>query len=866
MGRQAYLNRLALGRSPYDAPDYGAVDPSSTVRRVSSIHADDYMQQYDHRGHPVNPESKVLGRGLRRAKNDILSTMGIVVSGEDRQTRIPNEQQKINQIATENDFGLVMTTLDQLFVFFGTWWTTSLTARILTYRRYTHAALLDVIRSERGSTGVVGFYFAGIPAWAVSSGFTFARETPLKRTFTSVRDYLMAKTGDGSLSPVVRSVFGVAYTAARTSVLMFSVEAYMYSLLQSLSLVAPNSVPSLRLFIPFGAESLIQLPPLPTEFTFQSIGASLTGLLTSPAVLVLIYAYYLRPELEERLYRLIRRRLPKPTLADELSVRVAFEENLIEWVVPTLGRRSEEEIQRAKLTFLQDVQCELAAFRGWVFSWFGLRSRHAPDQQTIEPARDDRIESLRNSIETLQNELEGAQSRNHTAERGPDELLERNLAATPFSHVVDITQPDLLGAAQALQSDVVTTTLAMNQVLTNENRMSQSPGEMSSDYFSEMATLGQASALSTSSNPHDHLTHQDTQHGEGTAMDRQNSRSNTLFSHPSSPDTSPPTSPRVRASLIHQSSDIITMQLELLGNRNRNAQNQTRDQDHLTVRPSTDDPSRPPSTTVDRRSIAEFLDALISSQHHTTLSPQHAVVHQSIAADSGALTDVVAEPDPPMPETQPPHPLPDAAVTDHPALESTADVPVPSTTPNLLPDGVEEPNDDDEDESHTHPPPAPGPDLHQNPDIVELDSLMDQPPLTSATTLPFPSQSFLNPSSMAHRVTLLSAHPIDSLASHLAALLSVILLSPLESLSLRSLAHSYLGSAHRSSSSSAIQLADLHPLGLWFGATSWSDAFAYTGRLVLMRGMQAALRAGVWGFLVGSTMRIGRSFCGWGKL
>lgn len=653
--------------------------------------------------------------------------------------------------------------------------------------------------------------------------------------------------------------------SARTSVLMFSVETYMYSLLQSLSLVAPNSLPSLRLFIPFGAESLIQLPPLPTEFSFHSISASLTGLLTSPAVLVFLCAYYLRPELEERIYRLIRRRLPKPVLADELSVRVAFEENLIEWVVPTLGRRSEEESRRAKLTFLEDVQCELAAFRGWLFSWFGLRSSHAPAQQTIEPARDERIESLRNSIEALQNELDGAQSRNHTTERGPDELLERNLAATP-SHVVDIMRPDLPDAAQALQSDVVTTTLAMNQVLTNENRMSQSPGEMSSDYFSEMATLGQSSALSTSSNPHDQPTPLDVLHGEGAAMDRQNSRSNTLFSHPSSPETSPPTSPRVRASLIHQSSDIITMQLELLGNRNRNAQPQTRSQDHLPVRPSTDGPSRPPSTTVDRRSIAEFLDALISSQHHTTLNPQNAVVNQSVAADSGALTDVVAEPDPPMPETQPPHPLPDAAVTDHPALEPTADAPVPSTTANILPDGVEEPNDDNGDESHTHSPPAPGPDLHQNADIEELDALMDQPPLTSATTLPFPAQSFLNPSSLVHRVTLLSAHPVDSLASHLAAMLSIILLSPLESLALRSLAHSYLASTHRSSLSSAIQLADLHPLGLWFGASSWTNALAYTGRLVLMRGMQAALRAGVWGFLVGSTMRIGRSFCGWGML
>ena len=118
------------GRSPYEPPDNAAVDPSNPVRRISNVHADNYMQQYDTRGHPVNPESRTLGRELRRAKNDILSTMGIVVSGEDRNSSIPNEQQKINQIASENDFGLVITTLDQLFIFFGTWWTSSVTGRV----------------------------------------------------------------------------------------------------------------------------------------------------------------------------------------------------------------------------------------------------------------------------------------------------------------------------------------------------------------------------------------------------------------------------------------------------------------------------------------------------------------------------------------------------------------------------------------------------------------------------------------------------------------------------------------------------------------------------------------------------------------
>lgn len=121
---------LIQGRSPYEVPDNETVDPSAPVRRVSEVHADNYMQEYDARGHPVNTESRTMGKALRRAKNDILSTMGIVVSREDRNAGTPNEQQKLNQIASENDFGLVITTLDQLFIFFGTWWTSSLTGRV----------------------------------------------------------------------------------------------------------------------------------------------------------------------------------------------------------------------------------------------------------------------------------------------------------------------------------------------------------------------------------------------------------------------------------------------------------------------------------------------------------------------------------------------------------------------------------------------------------------------------------------------------------------------------------------------------------------------------------------------------------------
>lgn len=95
----------------------------------SLVNADGYLQEYDTRGHPVNPNSKSLSKQLRKAKNDILSTMGIVVSGEDEAGSL-REQQTSKLITDENDYGLAMTTLDQVVMFVCPWWITALAARI----------------------------------------------------------------------------------------------------------------------------------------------------------------------------------------------------------------------------------------------------------------------------------------------------------------------------------------------------------------------------------------------------------------------------------------------------------------------------------------------------------------------------------------------------------------------------------------------------------------------------------------------------------------------------------------------------------------------------------------------------------------
>lgn len=617
----------------------------------------------------------------------------------------------------------------------------------------------------------------------------------------------------------------------------------MYSLLQSLSLVPSNAIPSARFLIPFGEESLVQLPPLPADLSIPSVGGFLLRLLASPGVLTFLFAFYLRPELEERIYRLVRRQLPKPTVVDELSIRVAYEENLIDWVVPTLGRKSSEEMRRAKLTLLEDIKCELVTFQGWVFSFFGLLSKTKSDAQTKDGGQLERIETLRNSIESLQNELEEVHLRNVPIDDEPEDRFTRRLGSFPHTNTTNIGRHDLPVGAESAQMSEAELALGMNQLLTNENRMSQSPGEMSNDLFSEMATLGRTSAHSNTTASQSQISH--TQGAEDTTTDRQNSRSNTLFSRPSSPETSPPTSPRVRASLIHQSSDIITMQLELLGNHGRSVQGQGI-ASNLLPRTSRHHSGLRPSAVPDRRSIAEFLEALILSQ----------AAQQGIPADQDNASNITAgasyttAQDLPMVDDESQDLIEEATAIGHP-LPPLPQEEQTSNVPNILPDGVEEPNDE-----------GPESQLPLAVGAAQRADIPTDPALGPPNFSRLPGQPVTTQSVTAHRVTLLSAHPVDSLASHLAAIITTIILSPLESLTLRSLAQSYL-SAHPSSTT---RLSDLHSMDLWFGGDSWSDRLAYTGRLVLMRGMQAALRAGVWGFLVGSTMRIGRKFCGWGTL
>ncbi|KAL4878510.1 hypothetical protein BJY04DRAFT_221014 [Aspergillus karnatakaensis] len=730
--------------------------------------------------------------------------MGIVVSEDANRGR--SEQEKVEAILAENDCGLVMVTLDQISVFLGSWWATSLTSRIQTFRSYANLPLTRIISHERASHGIYGFYFAGVPAWAMSTCISICRHHPLERLIATIQNYF---PNNDVASKVVRASFTILHSATRGILLVIAMQSYMYSLLQSLHLIPSTSMPGVGYFLPLGEFTTMLLSTPPTEITPRSVAEFAWNVLKTPS---LFYIYvYLRPLIEVRLYRLIRRRLPKPTVTDPLSIKVAFDNDLLDWMVPSLGRRAVEEAQRSNLSLMDDLLYEINALKQWLSSKFTFRSR-------------------RNSLALLA--MQEEQSEGHQLPNQPVDL--------PLDPQQQHRNPERTPPVTSRQNTSSHGSEAHSDSIGggSSNEGNQDPDEDNMDLLRRARNLT-LSTRTSSPDPDSHRREMGALNEE-----RRQSLSDTLLSRSPSPASSQSV-PRVRAHLIHDS-ETIAMQLEL-------------DSPHVYDRGLTSDRDADPRNfqerPASRRSISELLETILSNPGQNT-----ATILNSETTDSDGLSNVTAAvtPNPGDRSSAPAAEDLTNGIPEEVNSLASRNEPIVSSPINILPDVVEEPPVDDMANQPSNQPP----DIDNEEDNDAADSESEMfpqiPDLTgrqnssaeTATTVP------------THRVTILSALPVDSLASHLASLITTVLLAPMESFYLRSLAQSYLASK----GAPADFQADIHGLGIWGGGRSRAEIFPYMGKMALMMGIQAAVNASVWGMISGTAIRAGRRLYGWGKL
>jgi hypothetical protein len=102
--------------------------------------AKDYVQQFDERGHPINRDTDVSNRKLRRAQNEVLKVVGVVQSNQESMEEQPLPSlgfaDKKQLLEDECGIGLAVGRFSYFLGPFFNWWLRALRNRI--YVRQAH--------------------------------------------------------------------------------------------------------------------------------------------------------------------------------------------------------------------------------------------------------------------------------------------------------------------------------------------------------------------------------------------------------------------------------------------------------------------------------------------------------------------------------------------------------------------------------------------------------------------------------------------------------------------------------------------------------------------------------------------------------
>ncbi|KAL8999306.1 MAG: hypothetical protein Q9169_001851 [Polycauliona sp. 2 TL-2023] len=220
MGVQAYLARLALGRSAHDPlpaqqttplaqqSDQRSRHTDSTQSEASTQDNDWYLQQYDDRGYPENTSSRLLSRRSRQAQNDVLAAVGILLPpGQlSQDTHHTTYQPEPSTIQTEVD---IVDDLEWASIFYHASivvellclrWMTSTRRRLQTFRFYTgvpfHRILVTELRTFGPLLFLLGGSFGGLLSFLMSETLeTMGAERirgQVNRDWTSFSKYFRA--------------------------------------------------------------------------------------------------------------------------------------------------------------------------------------------------------------------------------------------------------------------------------------------------------------------------------------------------------------------------------------------------------------------------------------------------------------------------------------------------------------------------------------------------------------------------------------------------------------------------------------------------------------------------------------------------
>ncbi|CAG5184009.1 uncharacterized protein ALTATR162_LOCUS10864 [Alternaria atra] len=296
MGRQAYLDKIAFGRSAFEptqsasqSTEYVQLESSQAEipRRYHEATANNYVQLYDERGNPINPRSHQYGKKLRGAQNDVLASVGVVERRHSPAEGFPGpSEERLELLEAEDTVGNAMALVTTLTENLCTWWVGTIRERILTFR-YPHVLTFGQIAASEHAFSGASMVYAGFAPRVFA---TMNTQAIVYSTFVyqPVERLLYATRASAKTRNLFRRAKTVIKSSFRLGLEVLFYPFFYHAALQRLGLVpARPLLPTWTSLIPYSSSS----PLLPSSLqynAFNSITDCIGAVLASPVILYVL--------------------------------------------------------------------------------------------------------------------------------------------------------------------------------------------------------------------------------------------------------------------------------------------------------------------------------------------------------------------------------------------------------------------------------------------------------------------------------------------------------------------------------------------------------------------------------------------------
>lgn len=296
MGRQQYLQRLALGRSAFQD-----IEHETSEADVPEVQTHEhYYQQYDRKSRPVNPSTEASNAAMRDAQNAVLELVGVVERKDLEEEAFEIAKRKLRDkqremLLLEQDRGEDLDPVADILCELSTWRLKTVLARVQAGLFDSTLPMVDLLSAELNAVTRSGIkttllaLMAGAPAMLATSFIKVIFDGVMSKGFEHLHSFVDRRPLQRRTRRTISTCLSLLRDCLILSLNVLLLPLAYHVKIQTLGLIAPSPLlPSWNTFRHGGFFSFSS--PMWTS----TLGLPVLSVVTSPAALLLVREALLR--------------------------------------------------------------------------------------------------------------------------------------------------------------------------------------------------------------------------------------------------------------------------------------------------------------------------------------------------------------------------------------------------------------------------------------------------------------------------------------------------------------------------------------------------------------------------------------------